>query len=76
MAFLALGFLASFLSCFKGAPKIDLPLSKFSLAKLVLTSLFSFSTLLLGGTKTVILVEAILDEKKPYPKLVQSEADF
>ena len=60
----------------RGAPKIDLPLSMFSLAKSVLTSLFSISTLLLGGTKTVVLVEAILEEEIPYPKPVQSEADF
>ena len=44
----------------------------FSLAKSVLTSLFLISTLLLEGTKTVVLVEAILEEEKPYPKLVQS----
>ena len=60
----------------RGAPKIDLPLTKFSLAKSVLTSLFSISTLLLGGTKTVVLVKAILEEEKPYLKLVQSEANF
>ena len=51
----------------RGAPKIDLPLSMFSLAKSVLTSLFSISTLLLGGTKTVVLVEVILEEEKPHP---------
>ena len=68
LAFLALGFLVSFLSCLGGAPKIDLPLSMLSLAKSVLTSLFSISTLLLGGTKTVVLVEAALEEEKPYPK--------
>ena len=56
----------------RGALKIDLPLSKFSLAKSVLTSLFSISTLLLGGTKTIVLVEAILEEEKPYPKPVRS----
>ena len=48
----------------------------FSLAKLVLTSLFSISTLLLRGKKIVVLVEAILEEEKPYLKPVQSEADF
>ena len=48
----------------------------FSLAKSVLTSLFPISTLLLEGTKIVVLVEAILDEEKPYPKPVRSEADF
>ena len=73
---LALGFLASFLSCLGGAPKIDLSLSMFSLAKSFLTILFSVSTLLLRGTKTVVLVEAILEEEKPYPILVQLEADF
>ena len=67
LVFLALGFLISFLSCLGGAPKIDLPLSKFSLAKSVLTSLFSISTLLVGGTKIVILVEAIFEEERPYP---------
>ena len=76
VSLLALGFLASFLSCLGGAPKIDLPLSMFSLAKSVLTSLFSISTLLLGRTKIVVLVEAILEEEKPYPKPVQSEVDF
>ena len=35
----------------RGAPKIDLPLSKFSLAKAVLTLVFSVSKLILGGTK-------------------------
>ena len=64
------------LICLGGAPKIDLPLSMFSLAKSVLTSLFSISTLLLGRTKTVVLAEAILEEEKPYPKPVRSEADF
>ena len=76
LAFLVLGFLASFLSCLGGAPKTDLPLSKFSLANSFLTTLFSISTLLAGGTKTVVLVEAILEEEKPYPKPIQSKADF
>ena len=66
----------SFLSCLGGAPKIDLLLSMFSLANTFFTSLFSDSTLLVGETKAVVLVEAILEEEKPYPKLVQSEADF
>ena len=48
----------------------------FALAKSVLTSLFLISTLLVGGTKTVVLVKAILGEKKSYPKPVQSEANF
>ena len=65
-----------FLIKLRGALKIDLPLSTFSLANSFLTSLFSVSTLLAGGTKIVVLVEAILEEEKPYPKLVQSEADF
>ena len=55
---------------------IDLPLSMFSLAKSVLISLFSISTLLLGGKKIVVLVEAILEEEKPYPKPVRSKVDF
>ena len=76
LAFLALGFLASFLSSLGGAPKIDLPLSKFSLARLILTSVFSISVLLAGGTKTVILVEAVLKVEIPYPKPVRSEVDF
>ena len=76
LAFLALGFLASFLSCLEGASKIDLPLSMFSLDKSILTSLFSISTLLLGGTKTVVLVEVILEEKKPYLKPVRLKEDF
>ena len=60
----------------RGAPKIDLPLSKFSLAKSVLTLLFSISTLLLVGTKTVILEDAILEREKSYPKPIQPKADF
>ena len=68
--FLALGFLIFFLSSLGGAPKIDLPFSIFSLANTFLTSLFSDSTLLLGGTKIVILVEAILGKEKSYLKLV------
>ena len=74
--FLAIGFLISFLSSLRGAPKIDLPLSMFSLAKTVFTSLFSDSTLLVGETKTVVLVEAILEEEKSYAKPIQSEVDF
>ena len=65
----------SFFSILRGALRIDLPLSMFSLAISVLTSLFSI-TLLLGGTKTVVLVEVILEEEKPYLKPIQSEADF
>ena len=61
---------------FNGAPKIDLPLSMFSLPKSVLTLVFSISTLLVGGKKTVELVEAILGEEKSYPKPIRSKADF
>ena len=65
-----------FLIKLRGAPKIDLPLSMFSLAILVLTSLFSGVTLLASETNTIILEEAILREEKSYPKPVLSEADF
>ena len=65
-----------FLIKFRGAPKIDLPLSMFSLAKSFLTTFITVSILLAGGTKIVVLVEAILGEEKSYPKLVQSKADF
>ena len=65
-----------FLIKFRGAPKIDLPLSMFSLAKSFLTLLFSVSILLVGGTKIVVLTEAILGEEKSYLKPVQLEADF
>ena len=50
--------------------KINLPLSMFSQANSFLTLLFSVSILLAGGTKTVILAEAIIGEKKLYPKPV------
>ena len=69
-------FLISFLSSLGGAPKIDLPLSIFSLANSFLTSLFLVSTLLVEGTKTVVLEVAILGKKKSYLKSVQSEVDF
>ena len=69
-------FLISFLSSLGGSPKIDLPLSIFSLANSFLTSLFSISILLEGKIKTVVLAEAILGEKKSYPKLIQSNVDF
>ena len=65
-----------FLIKLKGAPKIDLSLSIFSLANSFLTTLFSVSILLAGGTKTVVLVEVIIGEEKSYPKLVRSKADF
>ena len=48
----------------------------FSLANTFFTSLFSDSTLLVGEIKTVVLEEAILGEKKSYPKPVLSEVDF
>ena len=76
LAFFVLGFLTSFLLSLGGAPKIDLPLYKFSVANSVLTSLFLILTLLAGGTKTVVLAEAILEEEKSYPKSVRSEVDF
>ena len=76
IAFLALGFLVSFLSNLEGAPKIGLPLYMFPLAKAILTLLFLDSTLVVGETKIVVLVEAILEEEKLYPKPVQSEVDF
>ena len=68
LPFLALEFFISFLSYLGGAPKIDLLLSMFSLANTFCTSLFSNSTLLLGGTKIVVLAEVILGEEKSYPK--------
>ena len=49
-----------FLILLRSTLKIDLPLSIFSLAKSVLTLVFSISTLLVGETKIVELVEAIL----------------
>ena len=48
----------------------------FSLANSFLTSLFLVSILLVGGTKTVVLVKVILGEEKSYPKPVRSEVDF
>ena len=65
-----------FLFNLKGASRIDLPLSKFSLAILVLASLFSLSLSLAGETKAILLEEAILHEEKSYPKLVLSEVNF
>ena len=65
-----------FLIKFRGALKIDLPLSMFLLAKTVFTSLFSNSTLLVGETNTIVLEEVILEEEKSYLKPIQSEADF
>ena len=74
--FLALRFLVSFLASLGGVPKIDLPLSMFLLANSFLTSLFSISTILAKGTKIVVLVEAILEKEKSYPKSVQLKVDF
>ena len=65
-----------FLIKLRGAPKIDLPLSMFSLANSFLISLFSVSTLLAGGTKIVELAEEILGKEKSYPTPIRSEADF
>ena len=48
----------------------------FSLTNTFFISLFLDLTLLVGETKTIVLVEAILGEQKLYPKTVQSEADF
>jgi len=76
LTFLVLGFLVSFFSSLGGAPKIDLPLSMFSLAISVLYSLLLELTLVAGETNTVVLEEEILGEEQSYPKLVQSEADF
>ena len=73
---IVLGFLVSFFSSLRDAPKIDLPLSMFSLAISVLVSLFLELTLLAGETNIVVLEEAILGEEKSYPKPVLSEAAF
>ena len=72
VSFLALGFLVSLLLCLGDAPKVDLSLFMFSLANTFFTSLFSDSTLLVGETKAVVLVEAILGEEKSYPKPIRS----
>ena len=55
---------------------IDLPLSIFSLVRPILTSVFSISVLLAGETKTVVLIEAILEEERPYAKTIRAEAHF
>ena len=65
-----------FLIKLKGAPKIDLPLSVFSLTNSFLASLFLVSILLVGGTKKVVLIEVILGKEKSYSKPVRSEAYF
>ena len=76
LTFLVLGFLVSFFSTLRGVPKIDLPLSKFSLAISVLNSLFSELTLSAGETNTIALEEVILGEEKSYPKPILSETAF
>ena len=70
VSFLSPRVFSFFFIMLRGAPKIDLPLSKFSLANSFLTTLFSVSILLAGGKKTVVLVEAILEEETSYPKSV------
>ena len=69
VSLLSLKVSSFFLLKLRGAPKIDSLLSMFSLANSILTSLFSILTLLAGGTKTVVLVEAILGEEKSYLNL-------
>ena len=64
------------MSSLEGTPNIDVPLYMFSLINLFLTSLFSVSTLLAGGTKIVVLEVAMLGKEKSYPKPVQSKVDF
>ena len=76
LSFLFLGFLVSFFLTLGGAPRIDLPLSKFSLTNSVLASSFLELTLSAGQTKIIVLDEAILGEEISYPKLVLSEAAF
>ena len=68
------GFLVSFFLTLGGAPRINLPLSTFSLAISVLISSFLELTLSAGETNTVVLEEAILREEKLYPKPILSEA--
>ena len=65
-----------FLILLGGAPKIDLPLSMFSLTNTFFTSLFLDLALLLGGTITVVLVKAILGEEKSHTKSLRLEVDF
>ena len=76
ISLLSLRVSSLFLFKLRGAPKIDLPLSTFSLVISVLHSLFSELTLLAGETNIVVLEEAILGEEKSYPKPVLSEVDF
>ena len=42
----------------------------------VVSTLFPILKLLVEGTKTVVLVKAILKEERPYPKPIRSETDF
>ena len=65
-----------FLFNFRDALRIDLSLSNFSLAILVLISSFLELTLLVGETNTIVLEEAILGEEKSYPKPILLEATF
>ena len=73
---LSLRVFSLFLNSFRGAPKIDLPLSMFSLANTFFTSLFSDSTLLVGEIKTVVLEEVVLRKEKSHPKPLRLEVDF
>ena len=75
-SFLVLEFLVSFFSTLGDAPRIDLPLSMFSLTVSVLDSLFSELTLSAGEINTVVLEKAILGEEKSYSNPVFSEAAF
>ena len=59
LTFLVLGFLVSFFSTLGGAPRIDLPLSKFSLAISVLASSFLELSLSVDETNIIVLDEAI-----------------
>jgi len=76
LSVLFLGFLVSFFLALEGAPKIDFPLSKLSLAVSILALSFLELTLSAGETNIVVLDEAILGEKKSYPKSVSSEVAF
>ena len=75
---IALRVSSLFLLYLRGAPRIDLPLSRlFSLAISVLVSFFSRFSSLASETKIVLLEEAIWEELKcSYPKPVLSKANF
>ena len=60
LTFLVLGFLVSFFSTLGDAPRIDLPLSKFSLAISVFASSFLELSLSVDETNIIVLDEAIL----------------